>query len=106
MGNKYDRHTNILNILIKGQRVKCSNLAFEFNVSIKTIKKDISELSLHYPINTYPGRYGGIEINKGFAINGYIMKPQDISLIIKALILLYESNPDPEILRLIALLSK
>lgn len=36
-----------------------NNLAFEFGVSIRTIRNDIDTLSLSYPLETVRGRYGG-----------------------------------------------
>lgn len=36
-----------------------ANLAFEFDVSTKTIQRDIQILMCSYPIETVRGRYGG-----------------------------------------------
>lgn len=38
------------------------NLAFEFNVSERTIRRDIELLSLDYPIYTTQGNGGGVHI--------------------------------------------
>ena len=47
-----------------------ANLAFEFGVSIRTIKNDIDHLSLTYPIESKCGRYGGgIRVVNGFYMN-------------------------------------
>jgi len=35
------------------------NLAYEFDVSEKTIRRDVEELMCSYPIETVRGRYGG-----------------------------------------------
>ena len=47
-----------------------NNLAFEFGVSIRTIRNDIDILSLSYPLETIRGRYGGgIRVMDGFFMN-------------------------------------
>lgn len=106
MGSKYDRQIELINILMSWQRYKCQNLAFEFGVSVKTIKKDISELMLYYPIETYQGNGGGVEMRKGFVINGFIMKKTHLDLISEALCKLKETNPDPDISILIKYVSR
>lgn len=106
MGSKYDRHMDIVNLLVTGQRIKCVNLAFEFNVSTKTIKQDIAELSLYYPIDTYAGCGGGIELRKGYIINGYIMKRKYLDLICEGMNLLKNIKYDPDISIIIKYVSK
>ena len=106
MSTKYDRQIDIINILSKGERTTYSVLAYENAVSTKTIKKDINELCLHFPIITYIGRHGGVELNKGYTINGFIMKTQYINLIITGLNVLKSSLNDPNIDILLKLLSK
>ena len=54
-----ERREAILKVLCQRRQDKIDNLAFEFGVSVRTIKNDIEELSLAYPIETVRGRYGG-----------------------------------------------
>ena len=106
MSNKYDIQINIINTLSNGLRTTYLVIACEFVVSIQTIKKDINELSLHFPIITFVGKHGGVEINKGYIKNGFIMKTQYVYLIISALHILKSSINDPNIDILLKLLSK
>ena len=52
-----ERREAILKVLCQRRQDKIDNLAFEFDVSVRTIKNDIEELSLAYPIETVRGRY-------------------------------------------------
>ena len=54
-----ERREAILKVLCQRRQDKIDNLAFEFGVSVRTIKNDIEELSLAHPIETVRGRYGG-----------------------------------------------
>ena len=54
-----ERRMAILETLCERKFDKVENLAFEFNVSEWTIRQDILELSLSYPIYTKTGKYGG-----------------------------------------------
>ena len=45
-----ERREAILKVLCQRRQDKIDNLAFEFGVSVRTIKNDIEELSLAYPI--------------------------------------------------------
>lgn len=101
MYGKYDRHIELINYLMKGQREIYENLAHMFGVSVKTIKKDIDELSLYVPIVTYVGRGGGVELKK-FIVNGYIIKTENMKLICDGLQLLKQNNPNKEIDKLLS----
>lgn len=55
----FERHYQILMILNEKRHVTVSCLANEFNVSERTILRDISDLSGFLPIRTMQGRYYG-----------------------------------------------
>ena len=55
----YERHAAILRLLCKRRHETIKNLAFEFDVSERTIRRDIEALSYREPIYTQPGKYGG-----------------------------------------------
>ena len=55
----YNRRKQILCILKVRQFETMHNLASEFNVSIRTIQRDITALS-YEPIFTKSGKYGGV----------------------------------------------
>lgn len=104
MSAKYDRHIEIFNFLGRGGRYTYARLSDIFEVSVKTIKKDIGELAYFFPIDTFQGRCGGVEMRKGYAINGCIMKKNDLEIIFEALSLLTETKDDPEIQKLIKMM--
>ena len=63
-----ERRMEILKLLIKRKGDTLGNLAFEFNVSKRTIQYDIERLSLSYPIYTQAGNGGGIRIDKDYEL--------------------------------------
>ena len=54
-----ERRAAIFDALCIRRHDTVENLASEFGVSEKTIRRDIEELSCSYPIETVRGRYGG-----------------------------------------------
>ena len=52
-----ERRQAILEALCERRQDKIENLAFEFDVTERTIRNDVLELSLTYPIYTVAGRY-------------------------------------------------
>ncbi len=64
------RQQQILKALCRRRHDTIRNLAAEFEVSERTIRRDIEVLSLSEPIYTVPGRYnGGIYILEGYYMN-------------------------------------
>ena len=57
--NTNERRTAIMSVLVARRSEKIVNLMAEFNASRSTIKRDIEELTLAYPLVTVRGRYGG-----------------------------------------------
>lgn len=60
-----ERRQKILEILCVRRQETMENLAQEFNVTTRTIRNDIEELTLAHPIETVRGRYGGGVHKKG-----------------------------------------
>ena len=54
-----ERRKEIMKILCRRKHETVKNLAFEFGVSERTIRRDIEILSLTEPIYTQTGRYSG-----------------------------------------------
>lgn len=54
-----ERRKQIIELLCRRRKETVQNLASEFGVSGRTIRRDIEELTLSYPIETVCGRYGG-----------------------------------------------
>ena len=71
-----ERREAILKVLCKRRQDTVQNLAYEFGVSVRTIKYDIEELTLAYPIETVRGRYGGgVKVADGYYIGRNFLKP-------------------------------
>lgn len=65
-----ERRREIMNKLCLRRYDAVSNLAVEFGVSERTIRRDIDILSATEPIYTQPGRYsGGVYVVEGYYIN-------------------------------------
>lgn len=77
-----ERRMEIIEVLCRRRQDTMSNLAFEFGVSIRTIKNDIDILSLSYPIETIRGRYGGgVKVADGYYLNRKYLKPEQQKLL-------------------------
>ena len=79
-----ERREAILNVLCKRRQDTVQNLAEEFDVSVRTIKYDIEELTLAHPIETVRGRYGGgVKVADGYYIGRKYLKPNQQELLKK-----------------------
>lgn len=77
-----ERRMEIIETLCHRRHETMSNLAFEFGVSIRTIRNDIDILSLSYPLETIRGRYGGgVTVTDGFYLNRKYLKPAQQELL-------------------------
>ena len=84
-----ERRQAILEVLCERRHEKVANLAFEFNVTTRTIKNDILELSLSYPVYTVSGRYhSGVYIADDYYFGKQYLTEEQMELIIslKALV--------------------
>lgn len=54
-----ERRLEILKILCRRRHKTMRNLASEFGVSVRTVKRDIEVLSITEPVYTRFGKYGG-----------------------------------------------
>ena len=76
-----ERRNAILEDLCMRRYEKVSNLAFQFGVSEKTIRRDILTLSLEYPIYTAQGNGGGIYVDKNFRLGRVYFKNEQQELL-------------------------
>ncbi len=77
-----ERRMLILETLCARRQDTVSNLAFEFGVSIRTIKYDIELLSLSYPIYTQKGRYdGGVYISEDYYLGKRYLNSEQQALV-------------------------
>ena len=73
-------------LLRSSSKVTVRQLSEEFNVSTKTIRRDLDKLSLvGIPIIFYRGVNGGVEIDKNYIIAKHILKYSDYQSLIFAL---------------------
>ena len=81
------RLLDILFYLLRcNSKVTIKELSEIFNVSTKTIRRDLDKLSiLGIPIIIYRGVNGGVEIDKNYIISKYILKYSDYGSLIFAL---------------------
>lgn len=78
-----ERREAILEVLCERRHDKVANLAFEFGVSTRTIKNDILELSLSYPVYTVTGRYhSGVYIADDYYPGKQYLTEEQLELII------------------------
>ncbi len=76
-----ERRMAILDALCERRQDKVCNLAFEFDVSERTIQRDIENLSCSYPIYTTQGNGGGVYMVDGYRMGKkYLTEKQEALL--------------------------
>lgn len=79
---KIDRLMGILTVLLQNDKVTAPQLAERFEVSRRTINRDIEDLCMAgVPIVTIPGAKGGISIAGGYTIDRSILSDEEITAI-------------------------
>ena len=76
-----ERRQAILELLCERRTEKIENLAFEFSVNECTIRRDILELSLSYPIYTRTGIYGGVYVDKDYYFGKQYLRSEEKELL-------------------------
>lgn len=83
---KIDRMIGILSILLQREKVTAPYLAEKFEVSRRTINRDIEALSMAgIPLVTEPGRRGGVSIMEGYNIDRALLSTTDMQTILTGL---------------------
>ena len=83
---KTDRLLSIVIHLLNNDTVSAAKLADRFEVSKRTILRDIAQISqAGIPIASLPGVNGGYSIMKGYKLDGRLVSAEDQDLIITAL---------------------
>ena len=83
---KIDRLLGILTILLQNERVTAPYLAEKFEVTRRTISRDLDTLCQSgIPIITYQGSGGGISIAEGFKLDKSVLTVDELSGIIAGL---------------------
>lgn len=83
---KIDRLVAILVVLLRKERVQAKELAEKFEVSVRTILRDVDAINLAgIPIVTYQGANGGIGIAEGYRLDKSVLTEDDMAAIITTL---------------------
>lgn len=83
---KIDRLIGILTVLLQVDKTTAPALAERFEVSRRTILRDIDSLCLEgIPIVTHQGGDGGISIMEGYKINKSVLTTDELSNLVAAL---------------------
>ncbi|MCI8611811.1 MAG: DeoR family transcriptional regulator [Clostridiales bacterium] len=88
-----ERRRMIMRVLCRRGHETISNLAVEFGVSERTIRRDIETLSLSEPVYTQQRRYGGgVYVMNGHRIDQQYMSSMQTQVIEKVIRLAYEKQ--------------
>lgn len=83
---KLDRMIGILSILLQQEKVTAPWLAEKFEVSRRTINRDIEALCMAgIPLRTEPGQNGGISIMEGYKLDRTLLSKSDLQAILAGL---------------------
>ena len=83
---KIDRLIGILSVLLQKDKVTAPELAERFEVSRRTINRDIEDLCrAGIPIRTSQGTGGGISIMDGYRMDRTILTSKDMQMILAGL---------------------
>lgn len=100
---KIDRLLGILNILVNTDRITIKDLAERFEVSKRTIFRDLDTLNKSgIPIVTYSGLGGGVSVIEGYKYKKSVFSKNDIKNIFTALSALMSINKDNDLINLMA----
>lgn len=83
---KIDRLIGILAVLLQQERTTAPELAEKFEVSRRTVNRDIEALCrAGIPICTFPGAGGGISIMEGYRMDRTLLTSRDMQMILAGL---------------------
>ena len=83
---KMERLIGILSILLQRERVTAPELAEQFEVSRRTIQRDVEALCrAGIPISTLPGAGGGISIMEGYRVDRTVLTAPEMQAILAGL---------------------
>ncbi|MBS6196114.1 MAG: YafY family transcriptional regulator [Clostridiales bacterium] len=83
---KIDRLIGILSVLLQEEKITAPELAEKFEVSRRTIHRDIENLcKAGIPISTSQGIHGGISIMEGYRMDKTLLTSKDMQMILAGL---------------------
>lgn len=95
---KIDRLYGEMLYLLRHGTVSASELAEQFEVSVRTVQRDIDTLALAgIPVSALPGRMGGYRIERNFTVGQHPITNKDYGHIRIALQGLASATDDPEV---------
>ncbi|NLU31039.1 MAG: YafY family transcriptional regulator [Clostridiaceae bacterium] len=102
MNMKLERMLSIIIYLLNREKVKAKELADRFEVSVRTIYRDIEALSqAGIPVIAYQGVDGGIGIMEGYKLDRNLLTSDEVFRIVAGLKGLYSISEDKKIKLLI-----
>ena len=79
-----ERRQRLIEVLCQRRQDTMANLAEEFGVNERTIRRDIEALTLSYPLDTVCGRYGGgVKVADWYRLNRKTLTPEQAALLKK-----------------------
>lgn len=95
---KTDRMLAIIMLLLNRKRVSATELAERFEISLRTVYRDLETIGqAGIPIISYPGAGGGYEIMEWFRIDKQIVTLDELTSIVSALKGVQSSLNDPQL---------
>lgn len=80
---KIDRLVSIIMVLLEKQRISAQELADMFEVSKRTIYRDVESISMAgIPVSATPGTNGGIEIMGGYKVDKNVFSRDELSALL------------------------
>lgn len=83
MSSPSERRQELLEVLCRRRHDTYDNLAFEFRVSRRTIRRDIAILMCSYPIETSRGYGGGVKVADGYYLHRRTLNKKQTALLIR-----------------------
>lgn len=103
---KMDRLISIIMLLLQRDQVTAPELAERFEVSRRTISRDIEDICLAgIPIITTQGRHGGISIAEGYRVSKAVFTQEELGAILTGLKGMDSVSPRPQAAKVGAKLS-
>ena len=79
-----ERQERIIELLCQRRKDTIPNLAAEFGVSERTIRRDIEILTCRHPLETVCGRYGGgVRVEEGYYLDSRRMSVKQTDLLLR-----------------------
>ena len=79
-----ERQLKLLRVLAQRRYDTLSNLAFEFDVTQRTILRDIDEISPYIPVYCKRGRFdGGVYVDPSYRLDRAYMTPDELAVLKK-----------------------